>query len=176
MAPEPLMRSGSRREADSTGLHFYRARFYDSKLQRFASEDPLGFDGGDFNVHSYVRNDPLILKDPLGTQLVIPIPVPIPFPPVVVPILGGIAGYHLGHWIRDNFFTDFPDSLNPPRHWEPRGPERGTIRPPPSGGTGILTQPVRVIIGTSAGPGRPEVARVPRTSGRGEAVADPSRQ
>lgn len=39
------------REFDSfTGLHYYRARWYDTQLGRFISEDPIGFDGGDVSL------------------------------------------------------------------------------------------------------------------------------
>src|SRR5438309_2991316 len=39
------------RELDSeTGLYFFRARYYDSQIGRFLSEDPVGFQGGDNNV------------------------------------------------------------------------------------------------------------------------------
>jgi RHS repeat-associated protein len=34
------------RENDGMGLSYYRARYYDPKLQRFISEDPIGFAGG----------------------------------------------------------------------------------------------------------------------------------
>lgn len=33
---------------------------------RFASEDPTGIREGDWNLHTYVRNSPLLFKDPLG--------------------------------------------------------------------------------------------------------------
>lgn len=33
------------REDDGTGLYFYRARYYSPSLQRFISEDPIGFGG-----------------------------------------------------------------------------------------------------------------------------------
>jgi len=51
---------------DFTGLHYYRARWYDSNLGRFISEDPIGFAGGDVNLYSYVKNQPLALRDPTG--------------------------------------------------------------------------------------------------------------
>lgn len=51
-----------------TGLHYYRARWYDSNLGRFISEDPIGFGGGDINWYGYVRNSPLRFIDPLGLQ------------------------------------------------------------------------------------------------------------
>lgn len=56
------------RENDETGLYFYRARYYSPLLQRFISEDPIGFRGGDTNLYAYVKNDPLNSFDPLGLQ------------------------------------------------------------------------------------------------------------
>jgi RHS repeat-associated protein len=47
------------RENDGTGLYYYRARYYSPGLHRFVSEDPIGFDGGDANLHSYVFDNPL---------------------------------------------------------------------------------------------------------------------
>ncbi len=47
------------------GLHYYRARYYDSKVGRFAGEDPLGFDA-DVNFFAYVGNSPNNHTDPLG--------------------------------------------------------------------------------------------------------------
>ncbi|WP_147459222.1 RHS repeat-associated core domain-containing protein [Saccharothrix variisporea] len=55
------------REDDGTGLYFHRARYYSPVLQRFLSEDPIGFDGG-FNLHAYVGNRPTTSIDPLGTK------------------------------------------------------------------------------------------------------------
>jgi RHS repeat-associated protein len=54
------------REDDGTGLKYYRARYYHPGLQRFASEDPIGYAGGDVNLYAYVRNDPLNATDPTG--------------------------------------------------------------------------------------------------------------
>ncbi len=59
-------------------LQFSRARFYDPKLGRFLSEDPIGFGGGDVNLYGYVRNNSLNLKDPTGK-----------IPVVVIAIVGG---------------------------------------------------------------------------------------
>ena len=56
------------READATGLQFYRARYYDPKLQRFIQQDPIGFLGGDVTLYVYVGNDPINASDPLGLQ------------------------------------------------------------------------------------------------------------
>jgi RHS repeat-associated protein len=53
------------RENDGTGLYDNRARYYSPGLQRFISEDPIGFVGG-FNLYAYVGNDPTDRTDRLG--------------------------------------------------------------------------------------------------------------
>ena len=47
-------------------LYLMRARFYDAGVGRFLSEDPVGFGGGDWNIYSYVGNNPLVNSDPNG--------------------------------------------------------------------------------------------------------------
>jgi len=54
------------RDLDATGL-YYRARYYHPQLQRFISEDPIGFRGG-INKYSYVANSPLNWVDAFGTD------------------------------------------------------------------------------------------------------------
>jgi RHS repeat-associated protein len=55
------------REYDSfSGFHYYRARWFDGKLGRFMSEDPIGFGGGGVNLYGYVKNKPLNRRDPMG--------------------------------------------------------------------------------------------------------------
>jgi RHS repeat-associated protein len=55
------------RELDSeTSLYFYRARYYDPTIGRFISMDPIGFKGGN-NHYAFVKNNPLLLRDPKGT-------------------------------------------------------------------------------------------------------------
>jgi len=49
-----------------TGLYYYRARYYDAKVGRFVSEDPIGLAGGDINLYSYVWNRPTMFIDPWG--------------------------------------------------------------------------------------------------------------
>lgn len=52
--------------ADPTGPRkYYRARYYDPKLGRFVSEDPIQWFGGD-NFYSYVRDNPVNRVDPWG--------------------------------------------------------------------------------------------------------------
>jgi len=65
------------RENDSTGLYYYRARYYSPELQRFISEDPIGRAGGDVNYFAYVGNNPVNLTDPLGLF----VPPSLPKPP-----------------------------------------------------------------------------------------------
>ena len=48
------------------GLYYYRARWYDPKMGRFVSEDPMGFAAGDTNVSRYVGNSPTVRTDPTG--------------------------------------------------------------------------------------------------------------
>ena len=57
------------REQDSeTGLEYYRARYYDSAVGRFISEDPIGFAAGDTNIYRYVGNSPTNFTDPSGNN------------------------------------------------------------------------------------------------------------
>ena len=58
------------RENDHTGLYYYRARYYSPTLQRFISEDPIDFDGGDTNLYAYVSNNPCNFTDPTGNAVV----------------------------------------------------------------------------------------------------------
>ena len=71
------------RENDNTGLYYYRARYYTPELQRFISEDPIGFHGGDVNFYAYVGNDPANYTDPNGLRR--PRPQPSSPPPILVP-------------------------------------------------------------------------------------------
>lgn len=54
------------REWDAeAGLYYYRSRYYDPRIGRFLSEDPITFLGGS-NFYTYVQNQPTIAIDPLG--------------------------------------------------------------------------------------------------------------
>ena len=52
--------------AESYGLYYMRARYYDPSVGRFISEDPIGFAGGDVNFYAYVGNQPIGFIDPWG--------------------------------------------------------------------------------------------------------------
>ena len=45
------------------------ARYYHPGLQRFVSEDPIGFADGDTNLYAYVANNPTVATDPTGEFL-----------------------------------------------------------------------------------------------------------
>src|SRR5467141_3428463 len=52
------------RESDTeTGLHYYRARYYDPNAGRFLNEDPITFSGG-IDFYPYTHNNPVNLFDP----------------------------------------------------------------------------------------------------------------
>ena len=91
------------RENDWTGLYYYRARYYSPSLQRFISEDPIGFLGGDVNLYGYVGNDPIGFIDPDGRVIFIPILVG-----AGAGALGSILGQGIGNLFAGrNFFDCF---------------------------------------------------------------------
>ncbi len=51
---------------EQAGLRFMRARYYDAKIGRFISEDPLGMTSGEINLNAYAGNSPMVMIDPLG--------------------------------------------------------------------------------------------------------------
>lgn len=57
------------RELDNeSDLYYYRARYYNSNIGRFISEDPLGFGGLDVNIYRYAMSSPILLNDPYGLK------------------------------------------------------------------------------------------------------------
>jgi len=57
------------RDDDGNGQYFYRGRFYNTTDQRFLSQDPIGFAGGDTNLFTYAANQPTTFTDPMGTNI-----------------------------------------------------------------------------------------------------------
>lgn len=55
-----------RERDEETGLQYHRNRFYDPKVARWISEDPIGFDGDQSNLNRYVQNAPAQYTDPQG--------------------------------------------------------------------------------------------------------------
>jgi RHS repeat-associated protein len=107
------------REDDGTGLYFYRARYYDPALQRFISQDPLGFAANSVNFYELADEDPTNFRDPWGLQptgVLEPPVMPVPAPPAPSPVaapppsigigLGNLLGAAAGIFA-------FPEDLNP---------------------------------------------------------------
>lgn len=51
-------------------IYYYRARYYDSVLGRFVSEDPIGLEDADTNLYRYVSGNPINRVDPLGLFII----------------------------------------------------------------------------------------------------------
>lgn len=60
----PIRFQGQYRDVE-TALHYNRHRYYEPKMARYLSRDPIGMLGG-MNVYSYVSNRPVMRADPLG--------------------------------------------------------------------------------------------------------------
>src|SRR5215467_10444723 len=71
---------------------YYRARYYDSNVGRFISEDPIRFDGGE-NFYLYTGDSPLGLTDPFGLYILPPgVPPPSPALDKLLKCLDGKVG------------------------------------------------------------------------------------
>ena len=51
-----------------TGLHYNYHRYYDPKIGRYVSADPIGFTDGEVNWYGYALNNPIRAFDPFGLQ------------------------------------------------------------------------------------------------------------
>ncbi|MDO8662137.1 MAG: RHS repeat-associated core domain-containing protein [Candidatus Omnitrophota bacterium] len=61
----PDLRGFLTKEADSTGLSYFGARYYDPKIGRFITQDPSGMSDGP-NLYLYVKNNPVNFVDAWG--------------------------------------------------------------------------------------------------------------
>jgi len=57
--------TGQRYDAE-LGLYYYKMRYYSPKIGRFLQPDPIGYTASDFNLYTYVLNNPLLYTDPSG--------------------------------------------------------------------------------------------------------------
>ncbi len=78
---QPFGYAGGIGDAD-TGLVRFGARDYDPGKGRWAARDPLRFGGGDSNLFTYAKGNPLRWIDPAGTD---------------IKLAGGAAGDLVGH-------------------------------------------------------------------------------
>lgn len=51
---------------DETGLYYNWHRYYSPQLGRYYQVDPLGLQGGDYNVYRYANGNPIMYIDPYG--------------------------------------------------------------------------------------------------------------
>ena len=83
------------READGTGLMYYRSRMYDPVIGRFISEDPIGFSSDDINFYQYTSNNPINANDPTGNC---PSGIGAGVSVLTGGVIRGIIGYYQGGW------------------------------------------------------------------------------
>jgi RHS repeat-associated protein len=124
-----------------TGLYYMRARYYDPKMRRFISEDPIGLDGG-INEYVFVGGDPVNRSDPSGM-------IPQCFNrwiPAATVTAGRIFGSpddtpsattSGGYWV-----TECSDDGRLPPGYQPTQPQTPGA-PPPAPGGGAPTGPAR---------------------------------
>lgn len=65
LAEANLYRFSSKEFHPQSELVYYLYRYYEPNLQRWVNRDPIQEDGG-FNLHLFVRNDPISYRDHLG--------------------------------------------------------------------------------------------------------------
>ncbi|RLA80939.1 MAG: hypothetical protein DRG78_10020, partial [Epsilonproteobacteria bacterium] len=75
-------------------------RYYDPTTQRFLSQDPIGFNSGDFNFYRYVGNSPGNFTDPSGLWA----------PQAVVAI--GYISWQFYSWIQNDLNPSFKKAKN----------------------------------------------------------------
>jgi RHS repeat-associated protein len=74
--PSPFGYTGREWDVEAN-LYFYRERYLDVSTGRFISEDPTGFDGG-INLYTYVLDNPVNFRDPMGLWAFPPPKYPVP--------------------------------------------------------------------------------------------------
>jgi RHS repeat-associated protein len=96
------------RELDAGNLYYYRARYYSPTIERFISEDPIGFNGGDAHLYAYVGGSPTNFRDSAGmnrdcfTTACGGLPRVSPPPPPPLPTAGRKPKEAAADYCRDN--------------------------------------------------------------------------
>lgn len=107
--PTPFQwNGGSGYFTDSSTRKYVRARNYHNNLGRWNEQDPIGFDGGDFNLYRYVKNRFVVMNDPSGLVTLTPVDIDSwsqGRTPPDPPIKGGkndcCCGAYQGQWSLD---------------------------------------------------------------------------
>ncbi|MCL6600749.1 MAG: RHS repeat-associated core domain-containing protein [Alicyclobacillus macrosporangiidus] len=89
-----------------TGLYYLNARYYNPKIGRFLSEDPVGPTVGDalsYNQYAYTRNNPELFADHTGNdvevaELLVPTILTIA-PEVMLAAAVGVGTVAVGSWV-----------------------------------------------------------------------------
>ena len=79
---------------EETDLYYLNARYYDSKIARFMSEDTYRGEANDplsLNLYTYCNNEPMMYSDPSGHSL-LPILIGIGIVEAIVHIISGSSG------------------------------------------------------------------------------------
>ena len=70
-ASSPVLYGFTGREFDAESrIGYHRARMYDFVTGKWLSQDPIGEESGDQNFYRYVKNRPVVGRDPLGLKQV----------------------------------------------------------------------------------------------------------
>ena len=134
------------REYDAaTSLQYNRDRWYDTRVGRFLSEDPTGFNAGDTNLSRYVFNDPTTNRDPSGDSWL------------------SSAWHKVTHWVKkevrdlgnfvENLGHKVEDALQDTGHWFEKEWKNGDIEKALLAVTAVVTAGMAtpLLIGAGAG-------------------------
>jgi RHS repeat-associated protein len=89
-----------------TGLVRFGARDYDAAVGRWTTKDPIGFEGRDTNLFSYVNNQPINFIDPYGLVRACPSSPPVNDPDWT-PYGDSSGWFHCGY---DGYLENIPNN------------------------------------------------------------------